>query len=107
MSSNWQCAMLVVLLRDGSRGIREGAAWSLRGIGKAAAPAVPALTEGLRDEFARVREGCASALGRMGELAACALPDLTGLLADEDGAVQEAARNALATIKAAQSEPAR
>jgi HEAT repeat protein len=64
--------------------VRREAVWGLAKIGKAAAPAIPALARRLADRDASVRKGAARALGLLGHLARPAIPFLIRSLGDTD-----------------------
>jgi hypothetical protein len=78
---------------------RRSAAAALGGLGAAASPAVPALTEALADEDATVRAAAADALASIGPEAGPAVPALTSALADPDASVRQSATEALAAIR--------
>ncbi len=73
---------VIPLLRDESKGARRAAAGVLRGIGRDACEAVPALIEALEDKDRSVRSIAAAALGKMGSHAKGAVPRLIELLND-------------------------
>jgi hypothetical protein len=78
---------------------RRRAATALGGLGAAASPAVPALTDALHDEDATVRQAAAEALGKIGPDASGAAPALTLALADPDARVRKNAAWALVAIQ--------
>jgi len=78
---------------------RNAAAYSIAGIGPAAAPAVPALIEALDDESPAVRFPVCVALLEIGPAASAALPALEKALDDRNEDVAAMARKAIKTIK--------
>ena len=89
---------LIRQLGSEDEGLRWDAAWELRGMGEAAADAVPALIQALMDESERVRWAAASGLGAIGPVAKDAAPALIAALADESESVRATARIALRGI---------
>jgi HEAT repeat protein len=76
---------LVAALRSRDPYVSSFAAWTLGGLGPAAAGAVPALVEALDREEAYGRGGAAAALAKMGPAAEAAVPALVRALSDADG----------------------
>jgi len=88
-------AKLAVLLRSQHVAVRREAAISLNRMGRAAAPAVPALSDALRDRDPYVREWSADTLAKVGRAAIPAIPNLIRCLVDETGIIQANARYTL------------
>ena len=76
---------LVGALRSPDPYVSSFAAWTLGGMGPAAAEAVPALVEALEREEGFGRGGAAAALAKMGAAAEAAVPSLARALASPDG----------------------
>jgi hypothetical protein len=90
--------MLTEALAAEDAGVREAAAWSLTQWGKAAAPAVPALTRAMDDPDPVVRGLAALALRDVGRAASAPVLDtLIGHLSDADENVRMMTAQAIAT----------
>jgi lysophospholipase L1-like esterase len=76
---------LVAALRSRDPYVSSFAAWTLGGLGPAAAAAVPALVEALEREEGFNRGGAAAALAKMGPAADAAVPALVQALSSPDG----------------------
>ena len=87
---------LIADLKAAAPMTRNSAAYSIAGIGPAAAPAVPALIEALHDQEASVRF---PALREIGPAASAALPALEEALDDRNDDVAAMAKKAITAIK--------
>jgi HEAT repeat protein len=96
---------LIADLRAAAPMTRNAAAYSIAGIGPAAAPAVPALIEALHDQEAAVRFPVCVALREIGPAASAALPALEEALDDRNEDVASMAKKAITAIKGAASGP--
>jgi HEAT repeat protein len=76
---------LVAALRSADPYVSSFAAWTLGGMGEAAAAAVPALVEALEREEGFGRGGAAAALAKLGPAAGAAVPALVQALSSHDG----------------------
>jgi HEAT repeat protein/lysophospholipase L1-like esterase len=76
---------LVAALPSRDPYVSSFAAWTLGGLGPAAASAVPALVQALEREEGFGRGGAAAALAKMGPAAEAAVPALVQALSDADG----------------------
>ena len=76
---------LAQALRSADPYVSSFAAWTLGGMGDAAAEAVPALVEALEREEGFGRGGAAAALAKLGPAARAAVPSLVKALSSEDG----------------------
>jgi len=92
---------LEAALRSDDPYVRSFAAYSLGGLGAAAAPALPALIEAYRREEGEGRGAAVGALGALGPLAAPALPDLVRGLANPANHRRWSAARALGRLGAA------
>jgi hypothetical protein len=96
------CGWCVKELRNPGPEVRCSAADILRGLGKDAEAAVPALVAGFGDPDEQVRAYCVHALVDIGyalrERAAAAVPALAGLLRDGNAEVRSLAAHALGAI---------
>jgi HEAT repeat protein len=96
------CGWCVKELRNPGPGVRCSAADILRGLGKDAEAAIPALIAGFDDPDEQVRAYCVHALVDIGYAvkvrAAAAVPALTGLLRDGNPEVRCLAAHALGAI---------
>jgi HEAT repeat protein len=86
------------MLKDKSAEVRGTAIQALGTIGPQAAPAVPALVDGLEHGDQLTRKLAAEALGRIGREAKAAVPALRQAL-DADPVVARSAREALGRIE--------
>lgn len=90
---------LIADLKAAAPMTRNAAAYSIAGIGPAAAHAVPALIEALDDESAAVRFPVCVALREIGPAARAALPALEKALDDPNDDVAAMAKKAITAIK--------
>ena len=90
---------LIADLKAAAPMTRNAAAYSIAGIGPAAAPAVPALIEALHDQEASVRFPVCVALREIGPAASAALPALEEALDDRNDDVAAMAKKAITAIK--------
>ncbi|HEU4881727.1 MAG TPA: HEAT repeat domain-containing protein [Longimicrobium sp.] len=91
-------ALIGILANDPDPGVREAAALTLGSLGRAGAPAVPALIAAMGDAAAEVRQRAASALGDLGPDAADAVPVLLRAARGGDEAMRQEAVAALGGI---------
>lgn len=90
---------LIADLKAAAPMTRNAAAYSIAGIGPAAASAVPALIEALNDDNAAVRFPVCVALREIGPAASAALPALEQALDDGNEDVAAMAKKAIKAIK--------
>jgi HEAT repeat protein len=98
-------AVLIELVQDPSRAVREYALNAIRSIGPAASAAAPVLTQALHDQDDIVRFKAAGALASVGVTSSLALASLVAGLTDPDRLKRKAAASGLRTL-GAEAKPA-